>query len=1062
MKRITSVLVCLTMLLTLTFAQDVPITGKVTSSDDSSVLPGVSVVVKGTTTGTTTDIDGKFSLSAPSDATLVFSFIGMTTQEVAINNKTTIDIAMSQETTKLDEAIVVAYGTQKKSQITGSVATVKSEELSKVQNGNVLQGMEGKLSGVQVIQESGQPGSGPKIRIRGIGSINGSSAPLYVVDGVPFTGSLSSIDPMDIQSLTVLKDASANALYGHRGANGVIIVTTKKGRKNTMTITADVSAGVISRGTKDYDVMKEPAEYYEAYYTALRNYLHVTKDSSLSGASLVAARNMINDQDRIGGGVSYNNYDVPDTDIIDPTTGKVTSDANLLYHEDWSDFLFDNAYKQKAHISLNGGSEKSAYYLSVGYDANEGYALNSGFDRFSSRLSIDHNVTDFIKIGGTVSYSHTEQNAPVQAHGSGAYANLFNWARIVAPIYPIYAYDENGNVRTDVNGNKIYDFGDGVSGPESSPWTRYMGGNQNVYATTKENVQQNLHENLSSRFYGKINFLKDFSFTYNGSIDLRMGNNTRFTTPIGGDAKEANGRGYAYSNKSQTVTHQQLLDYKKDFNKHSVSLLLGHESSSYNYRYFRAAKTNFLLTDQYILDGAVKIQGIDNYERDYHVEGYLSRAVYSYADKYILNASFRRDGSSVFHPDNRWGNFWGVGLAYSISKESFMDNFSGVLNNLRLKASFGQQGNDHVNYDNSSTRNYYAYSDLYEIISNNDEIGIRLSSLGNKDLTWELSNNFNAGFESFWMNNRIGLNFEYFVRAVSDLIFNDPLPLSVGMPSIPRNVGDMENKGFEIDLHLSLINTKDLNWSLNINTTHYTNKITKLPDDEILDGNFQLTKGKSRYEYYLRRFAGVDRETGDALWYKNETETDGEGNTVETGKLITTNVYNEAERYYIGKTAIPDFFGGFSSSLTYKNIDFSIAFTYQLGGYGYDGIYYGLFDATEIGRNFVKDVNKAWTPENKDASLPRIDIAKGDQYNSSDLKLTDASYLSLKNISIGYTFRTDALPFGIQSIRVYGLADNVWLWSKRRGFDPRLSVVASSSNEYSIMRTVSMGLNVKF
>ncbi len=1061
MKKLT-IFLALLLFAGFTAVAQMQISGTVTGSSDGLSIPGVSVVVKDNLTiGTTTDLDGKYSITVPSDAeSLIFSFVGMKTREIPIGGRSVIDVVMEEEVLRMDEVVVVAYGQQKRSEMTGSVATVDPEELGKISESNVLKGLDGEISGVQVIQDDGQPGEGPTIRIRGIGSISGSSNPLYVIDGVPFNGDINTIEPNDIASLTVLKDASANALYGHRGANGVIIITTQKGKKNSFNVSADVSTGIVTRATKDYDFMTDPAEYYETFYLASRNNLYINEGLTLSEASTQAARSIVTDVDGLGYNLGYNNYNVNDDNIIDPTTGKLNPSASLLYNDDWAEYLFDNAVKTKAYLNINGGSENATYLFSLGYDSNEGYAINSGFDRFTARLSVTQSIKDWMEIGGTMNYAHTDQDAPIQNFGSGTYANLFNWARIVAPIYPIFAYDENGNQRFDDNGDVIYDFGDGVSGPEASPWTRTLGGTQNPYATTREDIQSNVYENLNGRYFAKVHFLKDFTFTYNGSVDLRSGSLTRFATPIGGDASNAGGRGRAIASKALTTTHQQLLDYNKDFGKHNVTVLLGHESSNYNYKYLLAHKTNYLLTDQYVLDGAVVIEDVGNFERDYLVEGYLSRLTYNYDGKYFVNLSYRRDGSSVFHPDNRWGNFWGAGVGYNISQENFM-SFATWLNHLKLKASFGQQGNDIVYYpDGTFTRNYYPYRNQYQVVNNNGEVGISLAFLGNKDLTWEKSDNINVGLESVFLNNRVSFDFEYFIRKVSDLLYNSPLPPSSGAPVLPENVGDMENKGFEFTISGTIIKTEDLVWNMNLNGTHFKNEITDLPEELIRDGRFGLEEGRSRYDYHLFEFAGVDPDNGDALWYYDVLDTDGN----PTGERETTNVYSEADRYFLDKSPIPDLYGGFSTDVTYKNFDFSIGFSYQLGGYGYDATYYNLFDATQAGQNFVKEaMTDTWTPENTDASLPRIDAGYGDNYLASSMYLVDASYLSLKNITLGYTLPEKLVnKIGVSSVRVYGLANNVYLWSKRQGFDPRMSPTGLSQNEYSVMRTTSIGVNIKF
>ena len=1018
-------------------------------------LIGADVLVKDTNVGTITDLDGSFSLQVPpGSTTLVVSYVGFGTEEVNIDGISSVDVVLI-EGTIVEEIVVVAFGTQKKSEITGSVAVVKSEEIEKVQSSNVIKGLDGKISGVQIIQDDGQPGSSPVVRIRGIGSISGSSAPLYVVDGVAYNGDISAIDPMDIQSISVLKDASANALYGHRGANGVIIVNTKKGKKGGINVTADLSLGLVQRATSDYDFLTEPADYYAAAFLASRNNLVVNEGFTAEDASAAAAKNLISDVDGLGYQIGYNNYDVTDDMVIDPATGKVRSGANLLYHDNWADYLFDDALKTKAYLSVSSGTDKSSYFLSFGNEQNQGYAIKSGFDRTSLRFSTEQYVRNYLEIGGAVNYAHTNQDAPIQDYGSGTYANLFNWARIVAPIYPVFSYDADGNV-VEVNGEKAYDFGDG----KYSPWVRTLGGTQNPYGVTLENIQNNVYENVVGKIYGTFRFMDGFYFTYNGSAEARLGTLTEFNTPIGGDAANAGGRGYATSTKGFTINHQQLLGYEKDYGIHSVSALVGHESADYNFRYLRAHKTNFLLSDQAFLDGAVIIQDVDNFERDYKVEGYFSRLSYEFDQKYAVNLSFRRDASSVFAEENRWGNFWGAGVSWNLAKENFMEGID-WMDHLRFKASYGQLGNDIVIYPSSAIRNYYPFRDQYEVVKNGDDVGIKLVYLGNKDLTWEKSANMNLGFESRFLNNRIGLDADFFMRKVTDLLYNKPLPMSSGAPSIPENIGDMQNIGFELSLSATVVKTRDLVWDVVLNGTHYTNEITALPQDFIDDGIYRLVEGRSRYDYFMKEFAGVDPETGDALFYVGGIDENGELNGEERE---TTPDYASADEYYLEKSAIPDFYGGIGTNLEYKDFDFGINLTFQYGGYGYDGVYYNLFDGTQHGQNFVREVlENTWTPENTDAALPRVDAADGTSYYGSSLYLIDASYLSLRNISLGYTLKHAALKkAGVSSIRFYGVADNVYLWSQRQGFDPRLSLTGLSSNEYSIMRTLTAGLKINF
>jgi TonB-linked SusC/RagA family outer membrane protein len=1063
MKKLALLLFIMILGVGIASAQKV-VNGKVTDESGAPLI-GVNVLVKDTNIGTITDLDGTFNLNVPEGSNiLLISFVGFASQEVDVSGVNSVEVTLS-EGTVLDEIVFVAYGTQKKSEITGAVSVVKSEDIEKIQESNVLKGLDGKVSGVQIIQDDGQPGSSPTIRIRGIGSISGSSSPLYIVDGVSFNeDAVATIDPMDIASISVLKDASANALYGHRAANGVIIITTKKGEKGALNVTADLSLGYVTRGVSDYDILTEPGDFLQAAYNASRNNLYVNEGYELTEASQLAASNLITDVDGLGYQLGYNNYDVGDSEVMDPNTGMVSSNANLLYSDNWADHLFANAYKNKAYLSMASGTDNSTYFFSFGNEQYDGYAIKSGFNRTTLRFSTEQYVRDYLEVGGSLHYAHSSQDAPIQDYGSGTYANLFNWARIVAPIYPVYAYDMNGNAVLDQNGENVYDFGDGQydwdgNGAES-PWRRTFGGTRNPVAVTLANIQNNIYDNAQAKIYGTLRFLDGFYFTYNGSANVRLGTLTEFNTPIGGDAKNAGGRGYATSLKAFLMNHQQLLGYEKDLGVHSISALFGHESTDYNYRYLEAHKTNYLLSNQAFLDGAVVIESVANFERDYKIEGYFSRLSYEFDNKYALNLSYRFDASSVFHPDNRWGNFWGAGLSWNIAREDFMSDVD-FLDHFRIKASYGQLGNDIVFYPSTTTRNYYPFRDQYAVVKNGDDVGIVFSYLGNEDLTWEKSSNINAGFEARMMDNRLGIDFDYFTRKVSDMLYNKPLPMSSGAPSLPQNIGDMTNIGYEMNLYFTPVKTKDFTWDINLNGTHYSNKIDSLPEDFIDDGRFRLVEGRSRYAYHMREFAGVDPENGEALWYVGGLDEDGELNGEERE---TTDEYAAADEYYLEKDAIPDFYGGFGTSFTYKDFDFGVSFTYQYGGYGYDGVYYNLFDATDAGQNFTREgLEDTWTPENTDAALPRLDAADGENFFGSSMWLIDASYLSLKNISLGYTLDIEPLKkIGVESIRIYGSADNVYLWSKRKGFDPRLDLTGQSLNEYSIMRTMTAGLKINF
>ncbi|WP_394750464.1 SusC/RagA family TonB-linked outer membrane protein [Spongiimicrobium salis] len=1045
------------------FAQVRTISGLVTDQGGLP-LPGVNVLLKGTTTGTQSDFDGNYSIQASTGDILIFSYVGQKTKEVTVTSSNTLNVQMEDDTQALEEVIVVAYGTQKKEEITGSVTTVKSEELTNVQAGSVVQGLVGKISGVQIINQSGVPGADPSVRFRGIGSINSSNAPLYVVDGVVFNGNLNSINNQDIESLTFLKDASANALYGSRGANGVVIITTKKGASDRLEVTVDSKVGFTTRAVPEYDIFTDPGEYYEAAFDRWRIGLIDTGIDPVVAAQTAASQIVSGGDFSLG----YNNYNVPDDQVIDPTTGRINPNARLLYQDSWLDESYKTGFRRENYLSLRYRNDVSNTFLSIGHLNDEGIIINSGFERTTARLASDFKPTKWLKIGGSINYAHTLQDNPFLGRGSGNVSNISNWARTVAPVYPVFGRDAQGNILTNTDGSPIFDFGTGSNGTVGvRPAFR---ANANPVATGLLDIDGNVADNFSGRFNTSVTFLKDFEFTYNLSVDITNGNITEFATPIGGDAVQVNGRITTRANRGVTFAHQQLLNWKRDFGNHSLAVLLGHESNDFNFRLLQGQVTETVIDGLAVLDNGVNIQFLQGYEKDYTVEGYFSRLTYDFDDKYFINGSFRRDGTSVFSPENRWGNFYGLGVAWSAHKENFLSEVS-WLNNLRLKASIGQQGNDAILYEDNRTtsgdldnRNYYAYTDQFDIVNAGNNVpGITFFQLGNEDLQWETSTNLNAGFEMGLFQNRISLNAEYFERKVEDLLFFNPIANSEGVGTRPENVGDMQNTGIEIEIGADIIRSENFNWSFNINGTHYKNEITRLPVEFIDDpnnGNFRLEEGRSRFDYFMREFAGVDPVNGDALWFTDVL--DAQGNP--TGERETTNDRPNATEYFIGKTAIPDVYGGFSSAFSYKNFGLNVSFAYQIGGYGYDGIYQTLLGTNSAGDNYHRDVLNSWTPENTQASIPRLDVFDPNQAGGSDFFLVDASYLSLQDVTLTYNFSGKLLDYiGLTAARLYATGNNLFLWTKaRRGYDPRLSVTGNAINEFGLGRTTSLGLTLNF
>lgn len=873
MLLLTSLFICIGLV----NAQIAKVTGNVTSSEDGLPIVGASVLVKGTTMGTVTDIDGNFILTnVPSSAkTLQISFIGMRTEEVDI--KKVINVVLHSDTEVLDEVMVVAYGTAKKSSFTGSAAVVNSEDIAKIQTSNAAQALTGKVSGVQLTTASGQPGTTtPTIRIRGISSINAGNQPLVILDGAPYDGDLNNINTQDIESMTVLKDAASNALYGARGANGVIMITTKKGKSGSARVTLDAKWGSNSRASRDYNYIKDPAQYYETYFKSLQNYLINEQSYSPAQAYIIANNEMTGTGDY---GLGYNVYTVPEGQYLIGTNGKLNPNATLgrvvdykgqsymLTPDNWLEEAYKTSLRQEYNLSVSGGTDKSSFYASVNYLDNEGITVNSDYSRLTSRLKADFQVNSWLKVGANMAYAHFDSNSLGQDGSSTSSANIFAQATQVAPIYPLYMRDGNGQIMIDGNGYQRYDYGDGTNGGGKRP---FLSGS-NAYSANMLDVNNSEGNAINASGFVEVRFLKDFKFTWNSGVNVDETRSTGVTNPYYGQYASSNGIASKAHSRTLSYNHQQLLNYQKTIGNHNLAIMLGHEYYRNNYYYLYASKSGMFDPSNSELIGAITENGSDSYTTEYNTEGYFSRVQYDYAEKFFLSGSYRRDASSRFHPDHRWGNFWSAGGAWIISKEDFFDVKNVEL--LKLKASYGSQGNDNIGD--------YRYMNTYNIVNSSGNPAAVPNTMGNKNITWETNGNFNAGVEFELFKGRIIGSVEYFYRKTSDMLFSFPLPPSFGYTSYYSNVGDMRNQGVEAEFTFNLIRNKDFNWDLSLNLTHYKNKITYLSDQSktmevdgvkgFSSGNMFFGEGISLYTFRMKKFAGVD-ENGESLFYRNVTD----------------------------------------------------------------------------------------------------------------------------------------------------------------------------------------------
>jgi TonB-linked SusC/RagA family outer membrane protein len=1024
-------------------AQTKTITGTVTDKQDGTPIPGVSVFVKGTTVGTITLPNGTYTLSVPENAvTLVYSFVGMKSQEVAIGASTVINIALESESIGMDEVIIVAYGTAKKGSFTGSAVSIDGKKMESRPLLNVTKALEGSAPGIQVGSESGQPGSGPSIRIRGIGSINSSSSPLYVVDGVAYSGSISSLNAADIESISVLKDASSSALYGSRAANGVIMITTKKGKSGRTTFNVKATTGISKRGIPEYDRL-DAKQYVPLAWEAMRNGL-VSGGTAIDAANTQAVNNIMGTN-----GLNNNPFNVAGNAVM-LTDGTLNPDAQLLYNDfDWEGALSQLGHREEFDVNASGGNEKSDYFLSAGYVSEDGYSIKSGFERLSARVNANVQPKKWFKTGINLSTSITDSKITNTSSSTG-YANPFFFARNIGPVYPIYKHDPTtGEFLLDNLGNKIYQWENRGAGASNG---------RHVVAETLWNNNKYERNVLNSRGYFDIIFMEGLKLTISGSADYNNNYTTEYDNNRVGDGAPG-GRGRKIYDRRVDYNISQILNFNRTFmDNHNVEVMLGHENYKYDRDYFYGFKQGVVAVGNSELINFTTTNSLYSTLDKYRTEGYFGRINYELLGKYNLSASFRSDASSRYHRDYRWGNFWSIGGAWRINKENFM-NYDWI-NILKLRASYGEVGNDAVD-------GFYPWQTLYNISSNASEPGvIQDVILGNKVLEWETNRSYDLAIE-FGLFDRITGSVEYFDRQSDNLLFSVPLPLSSGMTNQWRNIGTMFNRGIEAMVQVDVIKKNDLNWQIGVNATTYKNEISKLPQKEIITGTKKLAVGHGIYDYWLRTYVGVNDQNGAAIYlFDNSPESnfDVAQSYTYKGKLVTEN-QNLAKYEYQG-SSIPDVYGSINSNLTFKGFDLSLLFTYQFGGKTYDSAWAGLMSAGagNYGSALSKDMLKRWQKPGDITDVPRMDASKTTAFNAASSRwLTSSTYFAFKQFTLGYTLPkplTDRID--LSQVRVYASGENLFINSERNGMNPQQEFSGVTSNVYSPARIFTLGVNVSF
>ena len=1133
------------------FAQ-VSISGKVIDNTGFE-LPGVNVVVKGTTVGTMTLGDGTYTLQdvpGGAKAVLEFSYIGFKPVEVVVGNQKVIDVTMTEDSEQLEEVVVVAYGTAKKKDLTGAMTAIDSKVVSTQSNSSVSRALEGAAPGIQVASIDGQPGVDMGIRVRGSSSASqNSSSALVVIDGVPVqsdsytTNALASLNPKDIESMTVLKDAASTALYGSRGANGVILITTKKGKKGKTQINFQGRWGVNQQGPFSYEKISDPQDVYEYAWQAIYNDVRydrdyktntITENMSHDQAALFASQHLFDyagsttnfQRNSLG---NYMVYDVPGlkdglvstgsgstasstmngTYLVN-TDGKLNPNARLLYDDTYDDRFLENRFRQEYNVSASGGSEKVSYFASLGYLEDPSYIRGSEFQRYNGRANVDAQLFDWLKVGSNMAYTYRKTQSPATRYGrnpGSAVANVFRWTNGQNQLIPYYAHNEDGSILM-IDGVPVVNSGAGLNyspfGPTGSPTS-----SADLAAILDKDKDLVTGNDFNMRTYAEASFLKYFKLTVNMSIDKYFSDRTRYWNKDTGQATSTNG---AYGKEKREVSifnTQQLLNYNREIGKHSISAMVGHEFNEYNYNNINYNSAYSLISDfdapvnfvGHYTGGTFSSPGVGKDKTA--MESYLFRGSYVYDNKYYGEASLRRDGSSKFkYAEDRWGTFWSIGGGWRISAEEFMKPTENWLNNLKVRASYGVIGNQ-SGISNHSGYQTWSYSANYTQTTSGNGIPASYKLSKNTyvpdNLTWENTNTFDAGID-FTLFNRVNGTFDFYNKLTTNTVWNQPIAYSLGQSTIQANNAKLRNRGVELDLNIDLIKTEDLYRSFGVNGTHYKTILVEVPEGvgtAELDGNFtagvdswsaiggastsSITylrgEGKDFYNLYFFKYGGVDQTTGLPLFYHRVTAAEVEAGTYpgyKAGESFTTTNYEIASRYELG-SAVPKFIGGFNTNLRWRDFDFTAMFAFQLGGKFLSVEYANsLYRSENYGSALSSElIGNTWTPNNTNAKFPMAEAystyANGATIGSwayTDMALFNASYLNVKNITLGYTLPKQwTSKAGVSSMRVFFTADNVFMFTGHAGFDPRMSLVGGlevGAYAYPSMRTISVGVDLNF
>ena len=997
MRKFVAILLCAFLTVTQVAAQNKIIKGKVTE-DGKKPISNASVLVKGTTTATKTNEEGNFSITIPVNGkVLKFSSLNFEDQEVNIGSKTEINVVLVSTVSDLQQVIVTGYGTTKKATNTGSIATVKAADIENLPFSSVDKALQGKVAGLQSVASSGQPGASQAILIRGASSITASNSPLWVIDGVPVnagdasrlqtTGNLlSTLNPNDIESISVLKDAASQSIYGSRAANGVIVVTTKKGKSGKTKFRFDTELG------------QSDVAYQNEKYKPLdaNEYINITREGMVNAGYTAAQINSTVSSLGEGNGINYN----------------------------WYDNIMRVGQQKQYNLSAEGGNDKTTFFLSGGHFAQEGTSLNSQLKRNNVNVRITNKATDKLTIGLNLNAGNVNQRAPLNG---GAFGNPLLSTYFLLPTYS--AFKPDGSYNYVLNG-----------------------GLHNTIALAELDKRFLRQTSARGSLTGEYKILDNLKFRSVYGIDYNALEEDQYNNPLHGDGLASNGRAFAYYTRYFNYVWTNTLDLQQNITRNgdlSTSTQIGYEAQK-SAGYFSSLQSQQFppsLSLTYPASGASPTTASATIS-DYTFESQFASTNLNYKNRFVLSGSFRRDGSSRFSAKNRYGNFWALGATWNIDREEFMANNT-LFDQLKLRASYGVNGNAGIgNYDAPA---------LYGFGFNYNQLpGSGPTNVGDENLTWELNKPMNIGLDFSVLKNRVNVTIDYYIRKSENLLLSVPLSNTSGFGSATRNIGSMENKGVELSLNIIPVQTKDFRWDIDFNFSNNKNKITSLPNAaDILNGNFIIRQGESLNTFFLREWAGVDRATGDPLWYTTDKHQ------------ASSNIYPGASARILAGQALPKFFGSLTNALSYKGFNLSAQLYYNFGNQVFD-TWRGYYLGSGFGASFnkVKRQLDAWKQPGDITTVPKYVYNGNKNFNAgSTYNLNDGSFVRVRDIQLGYTLpKAYAEKLKIGSANFYVRGTNLFTWVKDENlpFDPEQGTGSASNLNVFIPKTVTVGLSLAF